>query len=123
MDVEMNNPVRVCVFCTNMGIAGPHNHTIRDFSKKDAPVICPKLLSTKCTYCKRQGHTKKYCSLLQKKVVSNDASVNLCKRLHNSFGDNDVTPFKSQKIGTLVAAIAAMDMDMDMSMGMDATNS
>ena len=114
MDTKINTSVKVCIFCKNMGISQPHNHTIRDFSKKNAPIICPNLLATKCTYCKQQGHTKRYCTLLQRKIAPNDTPVNKCKRLHNSFDDScPVIPTKSQKIGELVAAVSTMDMDIN----------
>ena len=56
-----------CLFCENKGIKSPHNHTIRDFKKKDKPITCPELSKNKCTYCGKLGHTKLYCDKLKLK--------------------------------------------------------
>ena len=50
-----------CNFCHGCGIQGPHDHSLRDFSKKGNPIICQKLLNTKCEDCNEMGHTKMYC--------------------------------------------------------------
>ena len=113
MDVIMNKTTmnsynRLCVFCTKKGIPGPHNHTIRDFSKKNHPIICPQLLYTTCTYCKKQGHTKNYCQLLQKKNVMD---TSLSNKRSNGIDSSKEINTKSQKIGMLSAAFAGIDMD------------
>ncbi len=59
-----------CCFCLNTGIPLPHNHTIRDFTKKDKPIICPTLLSSECSYCHKLGHTKNYCLKLKERKHS-----------------------------------------------------
>ena len=61
----MNN--KICKYCLNLGIELPHNHTIRNFSLPTKPLICPKLLANKCSYCHEIGHTKNYCNVLNKK--------------------------------------------------------
>ena len=76
-----------CSFCQNKGIKGPHDHTIRDFSAKMTPIICPELLNINCTYCKEKGHTVNYCDVLKKKkqyrapyipnVKTNKRSINI----------------------------------------------
>lgn len=99
----------LCVFCQKKGISPPHNHTIRDFSKKNSPIICPQLLNTTCTYCKKVGHTKQYCQLLEKKndmVVSQSNN----KRSNDNYTKED---FKSQKIGIMTSKIAAMEMNIE----------
>jgi hypothetical protein len=52
-----------CTFCKNKGIQKNHNHTVRNFTLPDKPIICPVLLSTKCTFCKTLGHTRQYCPI------------------------------------------------------------
>jgi hypothetical protein len=61
-----------CLFCENKGIKSPHNHTIRDFGKKDKPITCPELSKNKCTYCGKLGHTKLYCEKLKVKNERNN---------------------------------------------------
>ena len=50
-----------CNFCHGCGIPGPHDHTLRDFSKRGNPINCQKLLNIKCEECQQMGHTKMYC--------------------------------------------------------------
>ena len=57
-----------CSFCASAGIVGPHDHFLRITRAANAPVCCPKLLSTKCNGCGRFGHTAKYCGELQDKL-------------------------------------------------------
>ena len=50
-----------CSFCASAGIKGPHDHFLRASKYQGAAVVCPKLLSTECNYCHRNGHTVKFC--------------------------------------------------------------
>ena len=70
--VTMN--AMVCTFCKNKGIPPPHNHTVRNWTLPDKPVICPNLLACQCTYCKMNGHTKQYCPIKK----SFNESLNKC---------------------------------------------
>ena len=51
----------LCTFCHNKGIPPPHNHSVRHWILPNKPIICPELLSTKCSTCNLMGHTKLYC--------------------------------------------------------------
>lgn len=51
-----------CKFCLNIGISGPHDHYLRDYRKSNSPIVCPRLLNTKCGNCNELGHTKLYCN-------------------------------------------------------------
>ena len=33
------NKKQICTFCTNKGIPGPHNHTVRLWTHPDKPII------------------------------------------------------------------------------------
>tara|TARA_Y100000591_G_scaffold247071_1_gene218145 strand:+ start:9387 stop:9665 length:279 start_codon:yes stop_codon:yes gene_type:complete len=70
------NKKQICTFCTNKGIPGPHNHTVRLWTHPDKPIICPMLLANQCPFCKIFGHTKQYCparkSINNANVNSND---------------------------------------------------
>ena len=66
---------KFCLFCENKGIKSPHDHTVRDFKKKDKPIICPELLKNKCTYCHMIGHTKYYCEKLKQKKIKRDKQL------------------------------------------------
>ena len=68
-------PTKFCLFCEKKGIKPPHDHTIRDFKKKDRPIICPELLKNKCTYCHEIGHTKYYCQKLKEKKIKQDKDL------------------------------------------------
>tara|TARA_B100001093_G_C26737955_1_gene975318 strand:+ start:67 stop:330 length:264 start_codon:yes stop_codon:yes gene_type:complete len=56
---------KICTFCLNKGIRGPHNHTVRKWTEPGRPIICPNLLKNVCPVCKQTGHTKQYCPTLQ----------------------------------------------------------
>lgn len=90
----------VCTFCKNKGIPTPHNHTVRNWTLVDKPIICPTLLATECTYCKTKGHTRQYCPIRNTiKNINNDNSKNSdcdLKRLNNNSNIN--TKNKQQKI-------------------------
>ncbi len=79
----MNN--MVCTFCKNKGIPSPHNHTVRNWTLPNKPVICPNLLASQCTYCKMNGHTKQYCPIKKSLNKSSDNTIqenNLKRELH-----------------------------------------
>ena len=90
----------VCTFCKNKGIPSPHNHTVRNWTLSDKPVICPVLLATECTYCKTKGHTRQYCPIRNtiKNINNNNTTDGDCnlKRLNNNPNIN--TKNKQQKI-------------------------
>tara|TARA_Y100001980_G_C14257446_1_gene100212 strand:- start:65 stop:520 length:456 start_codon:yes stop_codon:yes gene_type:complete len=117
-----------------MKITGPHDHTVRDFSKKNSPIICPILLATECTYCHELGHTKNFCRKLKdKKRMSNDnykyitasptnkrvydmenddfSQISLPMHINKQSRINDID--KIQTTTRLMSAFAALDMVVD----------
>lgn len=50
-----------CAFCQTSGVPGPHDHFVRASRDPKSQVTCPLLLDIKCGFCKRKGHTTKYC--------------------------------------------------------------
>lgn len=82
---------KFCLFCENKGIKSPHDHTIRDFSKKDKPIICPELLKNKCTYCHSLGHTKFYCDKLKIKNTKKLCRITSIKNTNKRERDPDLT--------------------------------
>ncbi len=87
---------KICKYCFNLGIDLPHDHTVRDFQKDDYPIICPILLSNKCTYCHQKGHTKKYCSILKKKL-NNKSNIN-SNNISNVKDDEEMKEKEFQEI-------------------------
>lgn len=61
-----------CTFCRDA--KKPRNvytsHFPKDRPGKHGKVVCPTLLSTKCNYCKKSGHTIKYCNSLKNRKRS-----------------------------------------------------
>ena len=133
MNVEKQTS-KCCAFCLNLGIPQPHDHTVRDFGKKDKPTICPKLLQSECGYCHQIGHTKNYCSKLKDKKISNANSSSRSvgtssdkKRVYMVDKDgftcissntrtNSSHIFeqnKVQKVGMLMSAFGALDIEGD----------
>ena len=69
---KTENNLMYCSFCKNIGIPGPHGHTIRDLKNVEKTIICPRLLANECTYCHKFGHTKSHCELLTNKANDNN---------------------------------------------------
>ena len=86
------NTNMVCTFCRNKGIPMPHNHTVRNWTLPDKPVICPVLLNTECTYCKIKGHTRQYCPIrnIVKKNNTDDSNVDDCSMNDCSMNDSNL---------------------------------
>lgn len=99
--------IKFCLFCENKGIKGPHDHNIRDFKKKDKPIICPELLKNKCTYCHSPGHTKFYCEKLKQKKIKNE------KKLIESMEKNDIKNPIIQNLKKRVRDLENGDEDLD----------
>ena len=80
----------MCSFCSNKGIIEPHNHTIRDFTKKGSPIMCPQLLHIQCKYCKEKGHTVKYCKILKEKKIYKQSPISIINpKKHSLSVDNN----------------------------------
>ena len=80
----------MCSFCSNKGIVEPHNHTIRDFTKKGSPIMCPQLMRLQCNYCKEKGHTVKYCKVLKEKKVNRQSPLSIINpKKHSLIVDSD----------------------------------
>ena len=64
--------VRICKVCKDTGKPEKMytSHTTRD---KDGTVLCPVLLATMCRYCHENGHTVKYCPVLEAKQKQKEA--------------------------------------------------
>jgi hypothetical protein len=54
------------------------SHYTRENPAPGSKVVCPLLLSQKCNYCHKPGHTIRYCSILRKnKKLKNDLDVQM----------------------------------------------
>ena len=98
-----------CTFCLKKGIKGPHNHKIRDFSKKGNPITCPELINLTCNYCKCKGHTVNYCKILKEKKIhfeKQEYIVNPKKREYNITYDSE----KIQKLNNFNAMFHSLNV-------------
>ena len=72
-----------CAFCQISGIAGPHDHFVRETRDPNSAVRCPLLLATECSFCHTKGHTAKYCGK-RKEMMSNARNArNACVKKNN----------------------------------------
>ncbi len=72
-----------CAFCQISGIAGPHDHFVRETRDPNSAVTCPLLLATECSFCHTKGHTAKYCGK-RKEMMSNARNArNACVKEKN----------------------------------------
>tara|TARA_R110002074_G_scaffold358358_1_gene530680 strand:+ start:102 stop:611 length:510 start_codon:yes stop_codon:yes gene_type:complete len=123
----------MCTFCRNKGIIPPHDHTIRDFTKKGSPIMCPELLTLQCKYCKEKGHTVNYCKILKEKKINKSSPLSIINTKKHSLithsdgfielkkininkisinSENTVTQNikKIQKVNTLSSIFGALDV-------------
>lgn len=65
-----------CKVCKDAGKTEEEytNHFVRESAASDAPVVCPTLLAQACRYCRKDGHTVKYCPALSSKFNSERSS-------------------------------------------------
>ena len=63
--VSVSGPVKkpFCKICFDAKQPGFDTHYVRD--RPGGSVVCPYLLSLECSYCHENGHTVKYCDILQ----------------------------------------------------------
>jgi hypothetical protein len=89
----------ICTFCKNKGILPPHNHTVRNWTLPDRPIICPQLLSTQCSFCNKNGHTKQYCPMRHSFIkYSNQTNhENIENNLKRQLEQINITSNKIQK--------------------------
>jgi len=131
MTTVSNDGNKCCSFCRNLKITLPHDHTIRDFTQKNSPIMCPKLLNSVCGYCRENGHTPGYCPVLKAKKDGNyrlppsNSEISFHKkRVHVIDKDGFISipsrgfeieePFvqkKVQKMNVLIGAYAALNVD------------
>ncbi len=85
-----NNSNKNSCFCKVCFDAGEpeekyKSHFVRDKAGPEGKVVCPRLLSTKCNYCKEEGHTIKFCKKLKhtEKMRKRKFMVNNKKELIN----------------------------------------
>lgn len=75
-----------CSFCRDAG--KPRNvytsHYPKDRPGRDGKVICPTILSTTCGYCRKTGHTTRYCNSLKQQRHNNRRPS-----YHNNTNNND----------------------------------
>ena len=66
-----------CKVCEDAGKSPRdfHSHWVRESKDHNARVTCPTLLSQQCNYCKKKGHTIKYCVRLKKKQQRMDTEI------------------------------------------------
>ena len=75
-----------CKICFDAGKTEKEfsNHCVKD---KQGSVVCPTLLSLNCRYCKQNGHTVSYCSLLKTNQILKEKTI------------QETTEIKTQSIG------------------------
>jgi hypothetical protein len=76
-----------CAFCQISGVPGPHDHFVRATRDTTSAVTCPRLLATECSYCRRTGHTAKYCG--ERKFSEKQAKVTAIKVKKDAFASGE----------------------------------
>lgn len=89
---------KICTFCINKGITGPHNHTVRNWKLEGKPIICPELLANICSCCNGTGHTRQYCPLRQSSTPSTVINSSLKRSADNAILSPEWPTSKFQKV-------------------------
>ena len=90
-----------CSFCKNAN--KPYNtHFVKD---TNGVIICPTLLALSCSYCKKQGHTIKFCETLKLKEKARkqaEAEINRVRQAQlneiNKANQNNTKPIIKKPI-------------------------
>lgn len=82
-----------CKVCDDAGksLKEVHSHWVKETSDPGSKVVCPTLLKQKCNYCKKAGHTIKYCDRLKEK----EQRQSLVRETPPSFDIQDQSNFPS----------------------------
>jgi len=77
-EVDPSKPF--CKVCKDAGKSEEEysNHFVRESSAPDSLVVCPTLLGQMCRYCRKQGHTVRYCPSLTSRL-SDEQKVKIKK--------------------------------------------
>ena len=118
----MNSTDCYCSFCASLGIKGPHDHWLRASRKAGGATCCPNLLATVCNFCKRKGHTIKFCGEYQDQERQRRSALTIAKKKACDRGDW-MTSAPGRKVikplqvvqpkvdNTMVGMFAALDME------------
>jgi hypothetical protein len=86
-----------CTFCMINGYDGPYDHYVRASRDSNAKVTCPMLLSTVCGYCRKNGHTAKFC--VEAKMRTEKAKTEITVAKNAAFINGDwITKSKKQYV-------------------------
>ena len=107
----------ICAFCIKKGIAGPHDHMVRDFGKKGSPICCPELLKNVCDNCKELGHTRSHCPTLKKASTKSNKRP-ITRQVNGKtvvwrYPSLPLPEAKHRKINNFSANFGGMNIDMD----------
>ena len=72
MSMQRKKSCKVC-FDAGKPESESSTHNVKD---KQGKVVCPTLLSVKCRFCSKNGHTVKYCEVLKAKTRQDEANNN-----------------------------------------------
>ena len=59
------------------------SHFVKDAPGPNGKVVCRKLLALTCGYCKKNGHTVKYCPALKERDSNEDATTENISECHH----------------------------------------
>jgi hypothetical protein len=78
MTSESTSTPKYCKVCHDAGKPESEytTHFVRASPEASSDVVCPTLLALTCRYCRKQGHTKKYCTVLNEKDARNGRTNN-----------------------------------------------
>ena len=110
---ELDQSKPFCKVCKDSGKSEEEytNHFVRESASVDSAVVCPTLLAQSCRYCRKEGHTVKYCPALSSKFSSERSSNT--KTFYNKKSSNlTKTSVSSSKKSNVESSQESNDSDI-----------
>jgi hypothetical protein len=87
-----------------------NSHWTRMNPNPRSPITCPLILQTTCNYCKKKGHSAKYCPVAEKKEMRRRLrSSSVSSNVSSQSNVTDVEVGSLEKGGWLQAAMKSVD--------------
>jgi len=102
---------KFCKVCFDAGKSEKEytNHYVRRDREPNSPVVCPTLLNQECGFCGKQGHSPKYCTVLEDKKKQDAKKEKALKRQQQKEQEKPaVAPVKTTKRTTASNVFASL---------------
>jgi hypothetical protein len=97
---QSNNKKSFCKVCKDAGKSEEEytSHFVRATPDKNAPIVCPVLLSIECRFCRKNGHTESYCkdkAILKKREEKRVSNFEVAKEAPKAIATKKINGFRA----------------------------